>query len=177
MDWNAAGALGEVLGAIAVVFTLAYLAKQVRQSNRIAKAEAFRSARLRLAGLLNSWADHEDWSELFVRIRFSGLRRDDLTPRERAVTGLRYQSMVHHLAATYEDVRIGILPPSAYDILGAEVFKVPYMRDVWPLLRNDHSPDFVDFFETRFGLHETSDSAERIPPGQEARRSTPMSDP
>jgi hypothetical protein len=47
VDWNAVGALGEVLGAIAVVFTLAYLAKQVRQSNRIAKADAFRSARIR----------------------------------------------------------------------------------------------------------------------------------
>ena len=46
MDWNAVGALGEGLGAVAVVFTLAYLAKQVRQSNRTAKAEAFRSARV-----------------------------------------------------------------------------------------------------------------------------------
>ena len=173
MDWNAVGALGEMLGAVAVVFTLAYLTKQVRQSNRIAKAEAFRSARVRLADLLADWGNDKEWSELFIRIRFAGLRREDLTPGERAVIGLRYQSLVHHLAAIYEDVQIGILPPSAYEIYGVGVFNVPYVQDVWPLLRQDHSPGFVDFFEARFELADTSDSVERIPPGQKPPSSTP----
>jgi len=177
VDWNAVGALGEVLGAVAVVLTLAYLAKQVRQSNRIAKAEAFRSGRVRMADLLARWADDEEWCELFIRIRFMGLRRDDLTPRERAVTGLRYMSLLHHLAAIFEDVELGLLPPSAYEIFGVGVFNVPYMGDVWPLLRGDHSPEFVEFFENRHGLGEASDSVERIPPGREAPQSTPEGDP
>ena len=33
MNWEAIGALGEVVGAIAVVLTLAYLAIQVRQNS------------------------------------------------------------------------------------------------------------------------------------------------
>ena len=41
MDWTAWGALGELLGALAVVITLVYLAKQVRYSNIIARAEAY----------------------------------------------------------------------------------------------------------------------------------------
>ncbi len=177
MNWTAVGAIGEALGAIAVVLTLAYLAKQVRQSNRIAKAEAFRSARVRLADLLESWAADGEWSELFIRIRFTGLRREDLTPRERAVAGLRYQSLFHHLAAIYEDTEIGILPPTAYLILGTEVFTVPYVRDVWPLLRKDHSPGFVEYFEAHFGLGETSDSVERVPAGQKGPSSTPAGSP
>jgi hypothetical protein len=172
MDWNAVGALGEVLGAIAVVFTLAYLAKQVRQSNRIAKADAFRSARIRYAGLADSWANDEEWSELFIRIRWQGLRREDLTLQERAVAGMRYLSLLHHLAAIYEDVQLGILPSSAYEILGTETFTVPYMRDVWPILRGEHSPEFVEFFETRFGLEGLSDSVERIPPGADPTSSS-----
>jgi hypothetical protein len=159
------GALGEVLGAVAVVLTLAYLAKQVRQSNRIAKAEAFRSARVRYASLAGSWASDKQWSVLFIRIRWQGLRREDLTLEERAVAGMRYLSLLNHLAAIYEDVQLGILPSSAYEILGTDTFTVPYMRDVWPILRGEHSPEFVEFFETRFGLEEVSDSVERIPPG------------
>ena len=33
MDWNAVGALGEIVGAIAVIGTLIYLARQIRQAS------------------------------------------------------------------------------------------------------------------------------------------------
>ena len=38
MNWEAIGATGEVLGAVAVLVTLVYLAVQVRQNVRVAKA-------------------------------------------------------------------------------------------------------------------------------------------
>ncbi len=42
MDWNAAGAVGEILGAVAVFLTLLYLATQIRQTNKIARFETTR---------------------------------------------------------------------------------------------------------------------------------------
>jgi len=42
LDWNAAGAIGEILGAIAVFLTLAYLAAQIRQANKMARFETTR---------------------------------------------------------------------------------------------------------------------------------------
>ena len=42
MSWDAIGAVGEILGAIAVLLTLIYLARQIRQSNRVSKFEASR---------------------------------------------------------------------------------------------------------------------------------------
>lgn len=42
MDWSAAGAVGEILGAIAVFLTLLYLAAQIRQGNKLAHFEATR---------------------------------------------------------------------------------------------------------------------------------------
>ena len=44
MDWTMIGALGEILGASGVIVTLAYLAKQVRQSNVAAQHEATRES-------------------------------------------------------------------------------------------------------------------------------------
>jgi hypothetical protein len=38
MNWEAIGAIGEIIGALAVVVTLAYLAVQVRNSTRIARS-------------------------------------------------------------------------------------------------------------------------------------------
>lgn len=37
MNWDAIGALGEIFGAIAVLVTVAYLARQVRGSNELAR--------------------------------------------------------------------------------------------------------------------------------------------
>ena len=44
MNWEAIGAVGELLSAAGVVFTLGYLAVQIRQSNSIANWETHRSA-------------------------------------------------------------------------------------------------------------------------------------
>ena len=43
MSWDAIGALGEIIGAVAVFATLFYLAKQVRQQNKISEFEAVQS--------------------------------------------------------------------------------------------------------------------------------------
>ncbi len=42
MNWNALGAVGEVVGALAVVLTLGYLAVQIRHSTKSAEDAAFR---------------------------------------------------------------------------------------------------------------------------------------
>ncbi|MEM1403560.1 MAG: hypothetical protein AAGG55_09530 [Pseudomonadota bacterium] len=43
MDWEAIGAVGEVIGATAVVVTLAYLALQIRQNTRALRATSIDS--------------------------------------------------------------------------------------------------------------------------------------
>ena len=42
MDWNAVGAVGEILGAVAVFLTLLYLTAQIRQANKMAHFETTR---------------------------------------------------------------------------------------------------------------------------------------
>ena len=37
MNWDAAGAIGEIIGALAVLATLLYLASQIRQTNEISR--------------------------------------------------------------------------------------------------------------------------------------------
>jgi len=44
MDWDAIGAIGEILGALAVVATLGYLAVQIRQNTRSTTTSIYESA-------------------------------------------------------------------------------------------------------------------------------------
>jgi hypothetical protein len=56
LDWNAIGAVGEILGALAVVITLLYLSKQIKQNSQAVKLTALR----------DSTAQWNHWSELLA---------------------------------------------------------------------------------------------------------------
>jgi hypothetical protein len=62
MNWDAIGAVGEILGAAGVIITLIYLSGQIRQSNRQIRGEAIAN----LAQLTQTFAaDVRDNRELF----------------------------------------------------------------------------------------------------------------
>ncbi len=42
MNWNAVGAIGEILGALAVVATLFYVARQIRENTRVVERQSHR---------------------------------------------------------------------------------------------------------------------------------------
>ena len=66
------------------------------------------------------------------------------------------------------DVRLGLLPEEAYDLQAEDMFRTPYFRELWPLLRSDHSADFAQFMDARFGLtSELSPTFVNVPPGFE----------
>lgn len=44
LNWDAAGAIGEIVGALAVLFTLVYLAKQIRHSTDVSKVTVYHEA-------------------------------------------------------------------------------------------------------------------------------------
>ncbi len=53
MNWDAIGAIGEISGAIAVVATLLYLSKQIRQNSRSVEISALRDT----TAQWNHWSD------------------------------------------------------------------------------------------------------------------------
>jgi hypothetical protein len=56
MNWEAIGALGQVLGSVAVVATLLYVAREVRQSGRS----------LSISALRDTTAQWNHWSEMIA---------------------------------------------------------------------------------------------------------------
>ena len=56
MNWDAIGAIGEIAGAIAVVATLLYLSKQIRQNSRSVEISALR----------DTTAQWNHWSEMLA---------------------------------------------------------------------------------------------------------------
>lgn len=71
MNWEAIAAVGQVAGALAVFLTLAYLARQVRQSNRQDLLRSFQHTYDSINQFLESTLASADVAEVVVRGRES----------------------------------------------------------------------------------------------------------
>ena len=93
MNWDALGAIGEIVGAVAVLVTLIYLALQVRQARKMQLAESIRATRA-------------ERREFFLSLRDSPFIPDILEKREHGEE-LSYSEttrLVAHHAANWGQV-------------------------------------------------------------------------
>ncbi len=113
MDWDAIGALAEVVGVIAVVVSLVYLAVQVRQNTAQLRIDNLRET---VRGTLDTnWFYHRD------EFAFDAFKRgvasfDRLTPRDQAM----FHSIIVDLAFYVEMIRSfeysGLVDPAGREI-------------------------------------------------------------
>ena len=90
MDWNAVGAVAELIGALAVVISLVYLASQIRMSNTLAIAQTRRDMLHATQQELYKIVQHPDIFESFhketlsreEKIRFNEWLIADMRGRE-----------------------------------------------------------------------------------------------
>jgi hypothetical protein len=90
MNWSAVGAIAELLGAMAVVVSLLYLAAQVRGSTRQAKLDAGRDLAARISDVSLTVAADPELGELLVR---GGADPERLKPGDQA----RFRGLMNSL--------------------------------------------------------------------------------
>ena len=78
MNWEAVGAIAEILGALTVVATLAYLAQQVRLSNRIAIASSEIELRNNFSPTNEAMYGNIEIAQLLTRARNPAAEFDDI---------------------------------------------------------------------------------------------------
>ncbi len=93
MNWEAAGAIGELIGSAAVLVTLVYLALQVRQNTQHVRAQMSHD------GWLQNSSDHaammgDDHAGAFVRV---ALGQEAPTPEDLKVLDARFRSVLMHM--------------------------------------------------------------------------------
>ncbi len=69
MNWEAAGAIGEIIGSIAVLVTLIYLATQIRQSNTALIESTSASINASYASINTRISSDGEFAEIFIRGR------------------------------------------------------------------------------------------------------------
>ena len=99
MDWDAIGAIGEIAGAVAVIITLIYLARQIREASRQVRINSITS----INQLINEGFDPIYANEKYVQIWFRGLEsRADLSLEERQLFDLFMARLMNSFTTTPE---------------------------------------------------------------------------
>lgn len=119
MNWDAAGAIGEIIGAVAVVITLAYLARQQAQTNRVAKADLQRGILYRAALNHDVTLSNEEAAEFLAAIRKK--QYDELSDLEI----VKLEAYVFRHMNVYASVQTsfdqGLLPREILEIYKADI--------------------------------------------------------
>ena len=92
INWEAVGAVGEILGAVMVLATLLFLSNQIRQSNKIAQGQAMRDVIGQFNESMQRWADSPETIPIVQR----GLSEyEGLTSAEKAHFAVRLAPMIN----------------------------------------------------------------------------------
>jgi hypothetical protein len=78
MNWEAIGAIGEIVGATAVVLTLIYVAIQIKQNTAASRAQAINQINSQWGGLMSQIATNEGLAKIYRKATEGG----DLGPDE-----------------------------------------------------------------------------------------------
>ena len=130
MNWSAVGAVSEVIGAGAVVISLVYLAAQVKQATKIARATTRNAIAESAQALSQDVIDNRDMAEIFVK----HLNGEEL----QAVEALRMQARCYrdlrHWENIYYQVRAGLLTADEWSGFRknlALLFAIEAYREYW----------------------------------------------
>jgi hypothetical protein len=97
INWEAIGAIGEVVGAIAVVVTLLYLSVQLRQNTRAVEHSIQRGVHADASAWVYKLVENAELTELYR----AGMNGDDLSSNDRLRFSLLMGQLVGHWNHAY----------------------------------------------------------------------------
>ena len=149
MNWEAIGAIGEILGAIAVVGSLVYVASQIKHNTAVSRSEALKEFRIEAARWQMKIAEDERLPPILNRLYHEGARRADLPIEDTLKAATAFLSMLNLLEASFHSAREGIITDSEAESLSSssQLWHLPFVRDSWHIWRNELGADFVGYFE------------------------------
>lgn len=133
MNWEALGAVGELAGAFVIVATIIYLSRQIRESNRHAKAEAEREVQSQWHNVTDALLRDHKVREI---VRKGADSFEELSGDEKTAYMLYLTHVINQLEMVLKMERDGLLSQDIADTFRAvagQVLSTPGGREYWKL--------------------------------------------
>ena len=121
MNWDAVGAVGEIVGALAVFITLVYLARQIQQNTRAVNSAALDSTINTISIARQSIYENDDVARVYLKGTASPDELDDL---ER----LKFRLLIHNMLLSQSNIfsqtKLSELPVSEWQAQSTVIQRV-----------------------------------------------------
>jgi AICAR transformylase/IMP cyclohydrolase PurH len=141
MNWEAISAIGEIVGAVAVVVTLIYVARQIRDNTRVARSATRQSVAEMTMSIADDLVADKEMAKLFLK----DLQGDELDASER----LRLFARTYRAMRNYENIHYqyltGMLTASEWQGFRSNlnaIFEWPSTQAYWENERQYYSQPF-----------------------------------
>lgn len=150
MNWEAAGAIGEIVGALGVILSLAYLATQIRTQNRESRVAAVNESTTQWNSFLVSFAENPNLSELWTR---GGRDFASLNPTEIVQFSSQCGRLFRVAESLHDQYRQGRFDPKTWrgvERTLQDVTRLPGAKEWWPTRSHWYSDEFVALVQPWF---------------------------
>ena len=149
MNWNAIAAVGEIVAAVAVLFSVLYLARQIRQSATASVSDLHQGVSQSFQGINELLAGSPDLEDIIVR---GAATREVMTPSET----VRFDSFMTNFFNIVENWNRqyssrGLSTPQHKEVIAAVVRKrlaFPGVAEWWVENTDDFTAEFVRWVES-----------------------------
>ena len=152
MNWEAVGAIGEVVGAIGVIVTLAYLAVQIRTNTNALRGTASFQAEHSFAQLDHDLVHDREVTSVLVKAYDPSSSLADFSDADRVLVGLHGRDFVQRVSGVYRLHTNGLLDDGVWEgRVGwtSGMLKLPVFAEWWETEKSQrqYSLDFVRALE------------------------------
>ena len=149
MNWEAIGAVGEILGAIGVIATLGYLAAQIRQNTRSSQEAASRASFDTVNRINLMLVENPEVADLAIRGRSDPGDLDEAEAMRFTYlmmsTFLMYQDMYFHARRSEIEPHLWHTTEAGFE----PVLRAPGMWSWWESNEWRFAPEFVEYVKAR----------------------------
>ena len=157
MNWEAIGAVGEIVGAAAVVVTLVYLARQIGQHTAMTRVAASSERVERDYEIASSIIESREVAEIWAKgdLEFDSL--DDIDRLRLMFFERRAIVLWHHLFRMREQNLLTDSDWHEHRWIMQNFGRRRAVREAWRMFRDAYERPFQDFLDGQFSI---ADSAE-----------------
>jgi len=162
IDWEAVGAIGELVSALAVVSTLIYLGRQLHSTAKQQKLDGHRAISEEFNRINDVWLDTEK-SGMLIRAWSDW---DTATPQEQHLAWVFFTKVFNHLQTMFLMWEAGAIDDSVY--LAEEEMTCQFLATSgggtwWEMMRSAHADRFSDRIQKTFDAKKHVPITELVP--------------
>ncbi len=147
MNWEAIGAIGEILGAVGVILTVGYLALQVRQNTKIVRSASYLDVATQVKDIFMSVSTNKELADLITQ----ALMGSEVLDRSGTMRVNNYfLSLLGIFESSYQAFQEGIVSVEHWEGIEKSLRQLahsPYVQNMWDLLPYTFTAGFRNHFQ------------------------------